>query len=87
MFSQTLLDKAEAERQAIKEQKKISADNQLIGEIDTGLNTLRTYVIQDTSALNYLTKIFKELDDSISDVYQVEQKTRLTTELEEIEEY
>ena len=87
MFSQTLLDKAEAERQAIKEQKKIAADNQLIGEIDTDLNTLRAYVIQDTSALNYLTKIFKDLDDNIGDVYQVEQKTRLATELEEIEKY
>lgn len=87
MFSQTLLDKAEAERKAIKEQKKIAADNQLIGEIDIDLNNLRTYVIQDIDALTYLTSRFTNLDDSISNVYQTEQKTRLETELSEIEEY
>ena len=87
IFSQVLLDKAEAERQAIKEQKKIAADNELINGIDEGLINLRSYVITDIDSLDYLLKRFKTLNEDIDDVYQDEQKTRLKNEMVVIERY
>lgn len=87
MFSQALLDKAEAERRAILEQKKIDADNQLISEIDTSLINLRKYIITDIDSLSYLTNRFSNLANSISTVYQESQKERLELEITKIENY
>lgn len=87
IFSQNLLDKAEEERKANIERKKISADNQLISEIEAELKLLRNYKIVNNSALDYLTASFSDLDKRIANVYQTENIPRLDAELESIKSY
>ena len=87
LFSQTLLNKAEEERLALIEAKKISVDNERIGLISGKLDVLRQYVVKDISALQYLKNTFKNLYREIDEVYQDDKKFELITKLEGIEKY
>lgn len=87
IFSQTLLDKAEAERKALEEKKKIDADNELINSIRNQLVDLDNYVIKDIDALEYLNTRFVRLQNMIDDIYQVNYKPELQIELDRIKGY
>lgn len=87
IFSQTLLDKAEEERRALEEKKKIDADNSLIESIIEQLEDLRDYVIKDIDALSYLKTRYSRLQGMIDSVYQEEKKDDLQKDLNSIISY
>lgn len=77
LFSQTLIDKAEDERLALIEAKKVSIDNERVNNIKTKLNDLKTYIIKDISGLEYLQNSFSNLSKEINEVYQEDKKLEL----------
>lgn len=77
LFSQTLIDKAEDERLALIESKKVSIDNERINNIKTKLNDLKVYVIEDANGLTYLRNSFNTLSREINEVYQEDKKAEL----------
>ena len=77
LFSQTLIDKAEDERLALIESKKVSIDNERINNIKSDLNNLKNYVIKDTSSLKYLRDSFNSISRAINEVYQEDKKVEL----------
>lgn len=87
MFSKTLLDKAEAERKALAEKKKIDADNLLIAEIRTDLYNLRNFVIIDVSDSKTLNTSYNNIGKKINKVYQENIKKELLEELNSIKSY
>lgn len=87
LFSQTLLDKAEAERKAQAERKKIDKDNELIMDIQNQLDSLKEYAIKDEDGASYLKNRYSKLTNSISKVYQEEKKIELNEQLERIKQY
>ena len=87
LFSQTLLDKAENERKALEEKKKIEKDETLIESIISQLEDLKSYVVKDIDALNYLKTRFERLQGMIDDIYQEDKKPKLQQELNSIMSY
>lgn len=87
MFSKTLLDKAEAERKALAEKKKIDADNLLIAEIRTDLSNLRNFVITDVSNVKTLNNSYNSIGKKVNKVYQESIKKELLEELNSIKSY
>ena len=77
LFSQTLIDKAEDERLALIEAKKISIDDERINNIRIKLNDLKNYVIKDTGGISYLKNSFNTLSRQINEVYQEDKKSEL----------
>lgn len=87
MFSQTLLDKAESERLAIIERRKIEKDDALVEEITSQLGALKIYKITDIDALEYLENRYNSLSNSISKVIQEDKKIVLESNLRELKEF
>lgn len=87
IFSQTLLDKADAERLAFEERKKIEADRILIDSLLTQLEDLRNYAIKDVDAVSYLRNRYRRISNSIADIYQEDKRVELENELLSIQTF
>ena len=87
MFSKTLLDKAEAEKKALAEKKKIDADNILIAEIRADLSNLRNFIITVSTDGTTLNKSYTSISKKINKVYQESIKKELLDELNSIKSY
>lgn len=87
IFSQALIDKAENERLALIEAKKISMDNERINDIKDELKGLSNYVIKDINALTYLRTAFSIIESGIKEIYQKDKQEELLLYLQEIKVY
>lgn len=87
IFSQALIDKAENERLALIEAKKISMDNERVNDLKDKLVDLSNYVIKDIKALDYLKNAFYNLEIDIMKIYQEDKRDELLVKLEDIRTY
>lgn len=86
IFSQTLLDRAEAEKKAQEERKKIEKDNKFIEGLWERLAELSDFVLKENT-LNTYESTVKKLEKDIQRVYQNVPKQQLNKKLEQIKEY
>lgn len=87
IFSQTLLDRAEDERKAQEERKKIERDNLFIEDIRTRLVELKFFELKDKDTLSTFENKVNKIEKDINRVYQTLPKIELKNELDKIKKF